>query len=120
MNAIDSATNTQLQDVWRQFDADPALRLAEMIAARGPLAVRAAKRAILEGLDTGLDNGLRLEEHLFRELMLTEDAVEGPRAFAEKRPPDFRGGRPHLRPLQPGPPRMGASASTIPGRARRR
>jgi enoyl-CoA hydratase/carnithine racemase len=68
-----------------------ALRLAETIAARGPLAVRAAKRAILEGLETGLDNGLRLEEHLFRELMLTEDAVEGPRAFAERRPPDFRG-----------------------------
>jgi len=33
MNAIDSATNSQLQDVWRQFDADPALRVAVITGA---------------------------------------------------------------------------------------
>jgi enoyl-CoA hydratase/carnithine racemase len=68
-----------------------ALRLAETIASRGPLAVRAAKRAVLDGLHVGFQEGMRLEQQLFRELMLTDDAVEGPRAFAERRPPDFQG-----------------------------
>jgi enoyl-CoA hydratase/carnithine racemase len=68
-----------------------AVQLAETIASRGPLAVRAAKRAVLEGLDRGLQAGLGLEAALFDELMHSEDAVEGPRAFAEKRPPRFSG-----------------------------
>lgn len=68
-----------------------AVRLAETIASRGPLAVRAAKRAVLEGLNLGIEAGLELEAELFEQLMHTEDAVEGPRAFAEKRPPRFRG-----------------------------
>jgi enoyl-CoA hydratase/carnithine racemase len=68
-----------------------ALRVAETIAARGPLAVRAAKRAVLEGLQAGFHDGMRLEQQLFRELMLTDDAVEGPRAFAERRSPVFKG-----------------------------
>ena len=68
-----------------------ALRLAETIASRGPLAVRAAKRAVLEGLDRGIEAGLQLEADLFEQLMHTEDAVEGPLAFAERRQPRFRG-----------------------------
>jgi enoyl-CoA hydratase/carnithine racemase len=68
-----------------------ALQLAETMASRGPRAVRAAKRAVLEGLDRGLQAGLALEAALFDELMHSEDAVEGPRAFAEKRPPRFSG-----------------------------
>lgn len=68
-----------------------ATELAETIASRGPLAVRAAKRAIIEGLSLPLSEGLRLERRLFHEIIQTEDASEGPRAFAEKRPPQYHG-----------------------------
>ena len=68
----------------------PAARaLAEVIVQRGPLAVRAAKQAALEGLDGPLDAGLALETRLSEELLRTADSREGLRAFAEKRPPHF-------------------------------
>jgi enoyl-CoA hydratase/carnithine racemase len=66
-----------------------ARETAEALLQNGPLALRAAKRAVLEGLDGTLDNGLALELRRFGEL-LTEDAVEGPKAFAEKRSPNFQ------------------------------
>jgi len=67
-----------------------AMQLAQTLLERGPLALRAAKRAILEGWDLPLGDGLTLEARLFDELMRTEDAKEGPRAFAEKRAPNFQ------------------------------
>ncbi len=70
---------------------DEALTLAQKICEHAPLAVRAAKRAIMEGLDLSLEEGLRLESELVRALRETEDAIEGPRAFAEKRKPKFQG-----------------------------
>jgi (E)-benzylidenesuccinyl-CoA hydratase len=63
---------------------------AETICERGPLAVRAAKEATLRGLTLPLADGLRLEAFLSGTLRGTEDAVEGPKAFAEKHKPDFR------------------------------
>ena len=70
----------------------PAAReLGQRIAARGPLAVRAAKRAVSEGLAQGLAAGMALEDALFRQVAASEDAKEGPRAFAEKRVPVYRG-----------------------------
>jgi enoyl-CoA hydratase/carnithine racemase len=45
---------------------------------------------VLEGLDGTLADGLALELRLFSGLLLTEDAGEGPKAFAEKRPPQYR------------------------------
>jgi E-phenylitaconyl-CoA hydratase len=63
---------------------------AETICERGPLAVRAAKEAVLRGLTMPLDDGLRLEAFLSGTLRGTEDAVEGPKAFAEKRKPQFQ------------------------------
>jgi len=69
----------------------PAAReLAEALLQNGPLALRAAKQAVLQGLDGTLDEGLKLELGLFGELLLTEDADEGPKAFAEKRAPQYR------------------------------
>lgn len=68
-----------------------AVRVATVIASRGPVAVRAAKRAIYSGLDRGLEAGLAEEQRLLGECMRTEDAAEGPRAFAEKREPVYRG-----------------------------
>lgn len=68
-----------------------ARRWARTLCERGPLAVRAAKEAIVRGLSLPLADGLRLEAFLSGTLRGTEDAVEGPRAFAEKRKPVFKG-----------------------------
>jgi E-phenylitaconyl-CoA hydratase len=67
-----------------------ALKMAETILQNGPLAVRAAKEAIIRGLSLPLEEGLRLEFVLQSYLLKTEDAVEGPKAFAEKRKPNFK------------------------------
>jgi enoyl-CoA hydratase/carnithine racemase len=67
-----------------------ALKMAEQIQQNGPLAVRAAKEAIVRGMSLPLDEGLRLESVLQSYLLRTEDAVEGPKAFAEKRKPNFK------------------------------
>jgi enoyl-CoA hydratase/carnithine racemase len=69
---------------------DTAMEMAAAILKNAPLAVRAAKEAILRGLDIGLEEGLRLESVLQSYLLTTADAVEGPRAFAEKRPARFQ------------------------------
>lgn len=68
----------------------PAAReMAERIALQGPLAVRAAKRAINGGLATAA--GLELEWQAYQSIIHTDDRLEGLRAFAEKRPPVYRG-----------------------------
>jgi E-phenylitaconyl-CoA hydratase len=70
---------------------DDALALAERIARNGPLAVRAARAAMLRGLHLPLEEGLRLEQFYAEPLRASEDVQEGLRAFAEKREPRFRG-----------------------------
>jgi enoyl-CoA hydratase/carnithine racemase len=70
---------------------DAAMRLAATIARRGPLAVAAARRAVLEGLTLGLAGGLNNEREIFFDIMKTQDALEGARSFAEKRDPEFQG-----------------------------
>lgn len=67
-----------------------ARQWAATICEKGPLAVRAAKEAIVRGLTMPLADGLRLEAFLSASLRGTEDAVEGPKAFAEKRKPNFQ------------------------------
>lgn len=66
-------------------------RWVSTLLERGPLALRAAKQAMLQGLSLPLDEGLKLEQRLFNGLLGTEDAREGPLAFAQKRKPDFKG-----------------------------
>jgi enoyl-CoA hydratase/carnithine racemase len=68
-----------------------AERLAEAIAAQGPIAVRYAKEALLRGLEMPLDDALRYETDLTVILQTTADRAEGVRAFLEKRPPTFEG-----------------------------
>jgi len=68
-----------------------ALDIAKNICENGPLAVRAAKEAIIRGMDMGLADGLRLEQFLAEPLRSTEDAMEGPAAFVQKRKPNFKG-----------------------------
>ncbi|MCW3477104.1 enoyl-CoA hydratase/isomerase family protein [Limobrevibacterium gyesilva] len=68
-----------------------ALTLAGTIAAQGPLATQAIKRAVRHGIDHGFAAGMAAEHAEFLQLIRTEDAREGPLAFAEKRAPIFRG-----------------------------
>ena len=68
-----------------------ALQLAASIAARGPLAVRAARQSVTEGMTLGLEQGLQRERQLFYEVMRSDDAAEGPRAFQERRTPRYVG-----------------------------
>ena len=63
---------------------------AETICQAGPLAVRAAKEAMVRGYSMSLEEGLRLESSLFAYLLETEDFAEGARAFIEKRKPDYK------------------------------
>lgn len=65
--------------------------VAAEIAARGPVAVAAAKRSILRGYDQDLVNANELEAAEFAVLFGTEDQTEGMKAFLEKREPDFKG-----------------------------
>ncbi|MFC1979107.1 enoyl-CoA hydratase/isomerase family protein [Chloroflexota bacterium] len=68
-----------------------AMEWALEICALGPLAVRTAKKTIVKGSSLPLEEGLRLEEHLFGLLRETKDAKEGPKSFVEKRKPEFKG-----------------------------
>lgn len=70
---------------------DRAMAIANMICERGPLAVRAAKETIIRGMDMPLEHGLAYEDLVLGRLMATDDAKEGPKAFAEKRKPEYKG-----------------------------
>ncbi|MDE3192600.1 MAG: enoyl-CoA hydratase/isomerase family protein [Chloroflexota bacterium] len=70
----------------------PTVReLARRIATHAPIALRYAKRAVLEGEHLALSEGLHLEATLAALLRTTDDRAEGIRAFREKRPPRFTG-----------------------------
>lgn len=68
-----------------------AQALADEILANAPVAVQLARDAVLRGLEMPLSDGLRLEDDLAAIAMGTEDAREGPLAFAQKRAPQWRG-----------------------------
>lgn len=68
-----------------------AVALAEEVAAGGPIALAAAKAAIQEGMEVGLDEGLELEYKQYQRTLHTEDRLEGLAAFREKRKPVYRG-----------------------------
>ena len=65
-------------------------RWVAVLLERGPLALRAAKQAMLQGMNMPLDEGMQLEQRLMGGLLRTEDAREGPMAFAQKRKPEFK------------------------------
>ncbi len=68
-----------------------ALKLADEIASRAPLAVRAAKKMINQAYELGLAEGLQKEKQEFYNLFATEDQKEGMKAFVEKRKPNWKG-----------------------------
>lgn len=68
-----------------------SLKLAEDLAAKGPIALKYAKEAVMKGMDMTLEQGLRLEADLYFLLHTTQDRQEGIKAFREKRTPGFEG-----------------------------
>ena len=73
-------------------EADDLVRAYALRFANGaPLAVAAIKRAVYEGAEMTLDEGLVLEAELIEQLFLSADAREGLHAFVEKRDPEFVG-----------------------------
>ena len=69
-----------------------ARRWAELIAECAPLSVRATKQATMKGLRHGLIEDAMDEKYpAIHEMIKSEDFIEGPLAFAEKRPPQWKG-----------------------------
>lgn len=70
---------------------DEAERIASLIVKNGPLAVTAIKKAVLENIGLTLQDGLAKEMEIAIPVFLSQDAQEGPRAFKEKREPEYKG-----------------------------
>jgi enoyl-CoA hydratase len=75
--------------------ANDVMKAAEDLAGRilkgAPMSVLFIKEAIKKGVELSLDEGFRLESDLSALVGMTEDSKEGPRAFAEKRAPVWKG-----------------------------
>jgi len=94
----DNVTGAEAQRLGLVNIAVPAsdvLKAAEDLAARilrgAPMSVLFIKEAIKKGVELSLDEGFRLESDLSAMIATTEDSKEGPRAFAEKRAPVWKG-----------------------------
>jgi enoyl-CoA hydratase len=70
---------------------DRAFEWAARICANAPLAVQATKESVIRGMSTTLAEAYGIEQELSSQVFATEDAKEGPRAFAEKRAPRWQG-----------------------------
>lgn len=68
-----------------------AKRWANKISEAGPIAVRSAKRAIREGMNLPLREGICLETEAYKECLYSKDRIEGIKAFSEKRKPVYQG-----------------------------
>jgi enoyl-CoA hydratase/carnithine racemase len=93
--AVDAATARELGLVRRVVPLDevmPAARaLATRLVAKAPLAVRAMKRLMRDGLTREQRPSMEFSARLFRTLQQSEDLKEGVRAWKEKRPPQWTG-----------------------------
>jgi enoyl-CoA hydratase len=77
--------------VAREAWLDEAKRLANEIAAKGPVATRLAKESVDRAFEVPLSAGLEAERRALYLAFASEDAKEGLRAFTKKRKPEFRG-----------------------------
>ena len=68
-----------------------AMAMAEQIAGNAPLAVQAFKELAYRGLNMSIQDLSALTYHMYDQILTTEDSKEGPRAFAEKRKPNWQG-----------------------------
>ena len=80
-----------VNEVCRPADLmERAYDYAHRITANGPLAVRKTKESALRGLATNMKEAFQIESEISGEVFSSEDAKEGPKAFAEKRPPNWQ------------------------------
>ena len=92
INATEAKNIGLIERVVHQGEAlVEAKKIAKRILLRGPVAIANAKKAINEGVNLSLKNGLKIETQLFSELFKTRDQKEGVNAFFEKRKPKFVG-----------------------------
>lgn len=70
---------------------DTARGWAARITANAPLAVQATKESVLRGLAVDMQEAYRIESELATKVFSSDDAKEGPAAFAEKRAPEWKG-----------------------------
>ena len=70
---------------------EEALTMARHLTANAPLSLRYFKELAYRGLDMSEPALAALTRHIYDQLLLSEDSKEGPRAFAEKRKPQWRG-----------------------------
>jgi crotonobetainyl-CoA hydratase len=68
-----------------------ARRWADQILECAPLSIRASKEVVYQGLDHGLEAAMAVHYPAVRSMATSEDFIEGPKAFAEKRPPNWQG-----------------------------
>lgn len=69
---------------------DLAIEISEKINKNGPIAIKLAKKAIDQGFDLSLSEGLEIEHKLYKQTIYTKDRKEGLLAFSEKRKPSYR------------------------------
>jgi enoyl-CoA hydratase/carnithine racemase len=67
------------------------MEVAKKLAAKSPIMLRLAKKAVNRGLESSLKDGLKIENDAFVECFSTDDVREGMQAFFEKRQPKFKG-----------------------------
>ncbi len=70
---------------------DESMAVARKIADNSPLSNQYFKEAAYKSLTLSSDDSIALMYHLYEKLLNSEDSVEGPRAFAEKRKPQWKG-----------------------------
>ena len=70
---------------------DEAMNMASKIIANAPLSVRYFKELAIRSMDMSAESASILTYNMYNQLLQSEDSVEGPRAFAEKRPPQWKG-----------------------------
>ena len=69
-----------------------AMHLAREMAQNGPIALRAAKRSINQGMEcASLKEAMQIEKTCYQQVLETEDRLEGLAAFKEKRKPNYKG-----------------------------
>ncbi len=92
---LDSAECLELGLADRVVPADDLHQAAHdyagKLARNAPLALRAAKQAIIQGLERPMEEGLRAEEEAYNSLIHTRDREEGLQAFLDKRTPNWKG-----------------------------